>query len=619
MRACVLRLFAAAAAVAVGLAHAQPGYKAVLNRDCEKVTVTVEPTGNLTALCDGTGKSALDGAVQMLHKPRVEIRIRNDAPSAVVTIQTDKQVETISEVWIGCYENLPTPPRVAFGLPDTWAKFPNLSSLKMENTNAANVSMQLPGPNNGSWLNKIDFQGTRFSAVPALLYERVYAKLEVLNLDLNVSAGATQSLSATHYDNLETNMAVAKLNASVTLIEDCSTGATARKPVLVVCKNGKLPTPTKPSPSAPESPSDESSPEASTPQEYSSGSSAAAVVLVILAVLLVGAIGFVFFRRRQGKALAGHESPAEKDRRTFLARGQSLLANDTKLAPLLLDHKDLSLTKQLGQGQLWLGEYAGQSVVVSRVLTAKRDESATLALHAQAQVWAALAHANIVSLVGVAWVQDTDLGVVAEFMDHGSLQSVLLDEGIELTLRQRVRLCLGVANALAYLHAPSRQLHLRRLSSRKVLVNDALESKVSLFECARSAANDAPLPLPPPQRFGAGELAWMAPEQLEEASSWDPQRANIFSMGVLLSEALTRRVPYQDESGARGFTLADLALRQRIQLRQPLVPHENSAAFQALPPALQTLVQRCLSYDVSERPSADEIVEVLQASECMSE
>ncbi|GLE05191.1 hypothetical protein PINS_up014179 [Pythium insidiosum] len=630
----VLALAAVAAAAATHTpAHAQPGYAVELVKDCKDIVVTLEASGRPRTLCRETGKPAQVKEPAKLDRRRVEIRLSDGNPSATVTLQTNKAVDAISEVWIGCYAKLPTPPRVAFASPDMWTNMKNLTSLdiinvgfvdpnvvlegtktlaylKMESTNARNVSL---GASNESWLNKVDFQGTKFSTLPMLLYERVYKKLEVQNLDISVSAGSTLQLSSQHFSNLKANALVANLNSSVELVEDCASAADVLKPVLVVCQNRKIATPTV----APPSESNDVVPETpTTKQESSGGSSATMIVLVLLAVVLVGAIGFVFYRRRHQttNTLSSHASPAVIDGLISHDRSKTLLSSDTKLGAFRLNYKELSLTKQLGQGQLWLGEYATQKVVVSRVLTAKRDEFATQALYAQARLLASVSHANIVRFIGITWVQDTDLGVVAEFMDHGTLQSVLLDATIELTLRQRVQMCLGIANALAYLHAPARRLHLRRLSSRKVLVNDALECKVNLFECVSGGSSTSALALTA-SSFGAGELACVAPEQLAQSSSWDPQAANVFAMGVLMSEVLTRRTAYQDESEAKGFTLSDVALRQRMERQEPLLPHENSAAFQALPIALQTLVQRCLSYEISERPSAQEIAEVLESQQ----
>jgi serine/threonine-protein kinase len=89
-----------------------------------------------------------------------------------------------------------------------------------------------------------------------------------------------------------------------------------------------------------------------------------------------------------------------------------------------------------------------------------------------------------------------------------------------------------------------------------------------------------------------GTLAYSAPEQLRSTQSADA-RSDVWSIGAVLYELLTRRLPYSADSAA------DLVLQQ---LGGP--PRSAGAFAPAVPAALASLVERCLTFDPDRRPTA---------------
>ncbi|KAJ0400551.1 hypothetical protein ATCC90586_003471 [Pythium insidiosum] len=296
-----------------------------------------------------------------------------------------------------------------------------------------------------------------------------------------------------------------------------------------------------------------------------------------------------------------------EDEDASLRRTESFISSDPTLRAFRLEPSEVSVTKAIGAGPFWLGQYAGAKVVINRVEAVNHDSQTTKALRAHAQGLTAIQHRSIVAMMGVTWIEGTDFGVVAEFMARGPLKAVLMDSETKLDQLQRVTMCLEVANALAYLHSPLCDKYMRRLSSRKVLVSDALQCKLNLFECVPLTT-----PLDAPQIVGAGELAWFAPEVVMASSSRDARKANVFSLGVLLCEVLTNATPYEAEIEEMGFVRADLELLRRIKAKQPLVPHENHPVYLGLCSELRQLIERCLSYDPAHRPTAQEVADSLE-------
>jgi len=282
-----------------------------------------------------------------------------------------------------------------------------------------------------------------------------------------------------------------------------------------------------------------------------------------------------------------------------------------------------SILRMLGRGGM--GEvYLARDLVLGRLVALKfmrsvgHEPKAIAALMNEARLTAQLNHPNIVTLYSVGEHEGVPF-VVLEYVEGASLSDRLGEE--TLGVRESVRVVLGIARAIAAAHACG-VLH-RDLKPSNVVTAADGRVRVLDFGIAKflggSAANpsasrtsDSPpsdraldsdkvpsdRPDPPfDASMIAGTAPFMAPEQWrgEDAPSMD-----IWAIGVILYLLLAGRLPY-DGSNVQ----LCLAVTSREPVRAP-------DAFRDLPSDLSRLVLRCLEKSAAERPTAAQVVEILE-------
>ncbi|KAG6977296.1 hypothetical protein JG688_00000493 [Phytophthora aleatoria] len=475
-------------------------------------------------------------------------------------------------------------------------------------------------------LTKIDLSNTSVYKLPRFLYERKLNDNMEIFVDLS-EVNETISLNLTQSTNLEANAKTLSAQGWANHYHsNCTTSPPSDSSAMTVSHDGR--TNVTLSCNLPDLLEIESSKNGSSSGsndvnagDSSSGISTGAlvaiiVVVVVIAVVLAVLILRIYFKREAANASA-HNNEASA---TLMSKGDaaadkgSFISNDEFLRNFRLPQSDVALVKSQGTGRLWMGEYNGNKVMVKRVESEVTDSYVTKALMAQARTFATISHPNITSLVGVTWLAGTDFAVVTEFMDKGNLKTVLANTDVDLDITTKLQICCDVALALAYLHETEQNLCAKQLSSRKVLVNKAMNCKLSLFECVPSSAKLGGPSTAATYSYGMGEVAWLPPEIITRSSPMDARKINIYAFGVLVSEIFTRMSPYQSLVEAMGNTMSDVELVKRVRRQDPLVPHENRQEFLAAPASVRQMVEQCLSYAPMSRPTAKDLVEILHNS-----
>ena len=210
------------------------------------------------------------------------------------------------------------------------------------------------------------------------------------------------------------------------------------------------------------------------------------------------------------------------------------------------------------------------------------DASFVSRFQREAKAAARLIHPNIVSLFDFGSDGGTSF-IVMEFVE-GRTVSDTLEDTPRLSPGRAAEVAIGVARALARAHAAG-VVH-RDITSSNVMISEH-ETKVTDFGISHTLTTDDQATT---ARNGVivGTAAYLSPEQAR-GSPADP-RSDIYSLGIVLYEMLTGKVPFQSESS---LATAYLHITDR-----PVPPSLLNAD---VPESLEAIVLRALAKEPNDR------------------
>jgi serine/threonine protein kinase len=250
------------------------------------------------------------------------------------------------------------------------------------------------------------------------------------------------------------------------------------------------------------------------------------------------------------------------------------------------------ILSQLGRGAMGV-VYEARHLRLNRPVAVKRlraEDGRELArATTEAQALARFQHPNIVQIYEVFDHHD-DLYLVLELVEGGSLAAKL--HGQPQSPRETAALIETVARAVHDAHA--RGIVHRDLKPANILLDSRGAPsggfgapKIADFGLAKHLAGDSGQ-----TREGdiVGTPAYMAPEQAAGALDQIGPATDVYSLGVILYEMLTGRVPLQGPTS--------MATLMAVRSQEPLPPRQLQPY---LPPDLDAICLKCLRKDPRKR------------------
>ncbi|KAK4432900.1 Receptor-like serine/threonine-protein kinase ALE2 [Sesamum alatum] len=265
-----------------------------------------------------------------------------------------------------------------------------------------------------------------------------------------------------------------------------------------------------------------------------------------------------------------------------------------------------------GFGRVFSGVLEDGTKVAVKILK-RYDQQGGREFLAEVEMLSRLHHRNLVKLIGIC-VEDRTRCLVYELIPNGSVESHLHGSDKErspLDWSARLKIALGAARALAYLHEDSspRVIH-RDFKASNILLEDDFTPKVSDFGLARAAMDEENRHI---STRVMGTFGYVAPEYAMTGHLL--VKSDVYSYGVVLLELLTGRKPVDMSqppgqenlvSWARPLLTSREGLESIIdQSLGPDFPSDSIAKVAAI-------ASMCVQPEVSQRPFMGEVVQALK-------
>lgn len=223
-----------------------------------------------------------------------------------------------------------------------------------------------------------------------------------------------------------------------------------------------------------------------------------------------------------------------------------------------------------------------------------------------------LSHPNLVKLLGYCW-EDNELLLVYEFMQKGSLENHLFGRGSAvqpLPWDIRLKILIGAAQGLAFLHTSEKQVIYRDFKASNILLDGCYNAKLSDFGLAKLGPSASKSHI---TTRVMGTSGYAAPEYVATGHLY--VKSDVYGFGVVLVEMLTGLKAIDQNRPSGKLNLVDWIkpyLSERRKLKHIMDyqlegKYPSKAALQ-----IAQLALKCIEPEQKMRPSMKEVVDTLE-------
>ncbi|XP_027915412.1 probable LRR receptor-like serine/threonine-protein kinase RFK1 isoform X2 [Vigna unguiculata] len=291
--------------------------------------------------------------------------------------------------------------------------------------------------------------------------------------------------------------------------------------------------------------------------------------------------------------------------------------HDSKMGTFTLEQireatEDFSPVNKIGEGgfgPVYKGQLSDGTLVAVKQLSSKSRQGNREFLN-EIGLISCLQHPNLVKLHGCC-IEGDELMLVYEYMENNSLAQALFGSKDELKLDwpTRLRICIGIAKGLAFLHEESRlKIVHRDIKANNVLLDGNLNPKISDFGLARLDDEEKTHIT---TRI-AGTIGYMAPEY----ALWGhlSYKADVYSYGVVVLEVVSGKSNKNYIPSDNHVCLLDKACH--LQRRESLIELVDERLGSEVKPTEAIILMKvallCTDVSPSLRPTMSEVVNMLE-------
>lgn len=228
-----------------------------------------------------------------------------------------------------------------------------------------------------------------------------------------------------------------------------------------------------------------------------------------------------------------------------------------------------------------------------------------------------LSHPNLVKLIGYC-CEGTQRLLVYEYMACGSLEKHLFRR-VCLTMpwSTRMKIALGAAKGLAFLHSAQRPIIYRDFKTSNILLDADYNAKLSDFGLAKEG------PIGDQTHVSTrvvGTYGYAAPEYVMTGHL--TARSDVYGFGVVLLEMLIGRKAVDSSRPSREHNLVDWARpllvhnKKLLKIADPRIEGQYTTKTIA---TVANLTYQCLSQNPKGRPDMHQVVETIESIQNLPE
>ena len=243
-----------------------------------------------------------------------------------------------------------------------------------------------------------------------------------------------------------------------------------------------------------------------------------------------------------------------------------------------------------GMGIVYKGRHRrlGRLAAIKRILSGEHaDEEEIRRFEAEAEAAAGLDHPHIVPVYDIGYEGIGREGkqhfIALAYVEGASLASRIKESPLDP--HEAARLMLPICDAMQYAH--ERGIIHRDLKPHNILISLEGQPRVTDFGLAKRQAGNASLTM---TGIVLGTPSYMPPEQAAGRHDEVGPLADVYSLGAILYELITKRAPFLAASPAETL--------HQVLVDDPVAPR---AINSAIPVDLETICLKCLAKEKSQR------------------
>ncbi|KAA8517588.1 hypothetical protein F0562_015062 [Nyssa sinensis] len=262
-----------------------------------------------------------------------------------------------------------------------------------------------------------------------------------------------------------------------------------------------------------------------------------------------------------------------------------------------------------GYGKVYRGMLSGGQIVA--IKRAQRGSmQGGLEFKTEIELLSRVHHKNLVGLVGFCFEQGEQM-LVYEFISNGTLRESLSGRsGIHLDWKRRLRIALGSARGLAYLHELANPPIIHRdVKSTNILLDENLTAKVADFGLSKLVSDNEKGHVSTQVK---GTLGYLDPEYYMTQQL--TEKSDVYSFGVVMLELITAKQPIEKGKYiVREVRMAfDKNSEEHYGLREMMDPVIRSTTNVIGFGRFLELAMQCVEESAADRPIMSEVVKGLE-------